>query len=93
MTVSREDALKVSHLARISIDDSKIDELCNNLNRILSFVEQLNEVDCSQVDDTLQYISSMHERDDVAKPNNPALVLANAPAKECDMFVVPRVVG
>ncbi|GHU11313.1 aspartyl/glutamyl-tRNA(Asn/Gln) amidotransferase subunit C [Alphaproteobacteria bacterium] len=93
MTVSREDALKVSHLARISVDDSKVDELCNSLNRILNFVEQLNEVDCSQVDGTLQYISSMHERDDVAKPCDPSLVLSNAPHKECNMFVVPKVIG
>lgn len=92
MTVSVNDVKKVAHLARIKLDDSKIDNLCNDLNSILKFVEQLAEVDCAQIDDDLQYTTTLHERMDVAVECDPA-VMDNAPQKECNMFVVPKVLG
>ncbi|MBR1734303.1 MAG: Asp-tRNA(Asn)/Glu-tRNA(Gln) amidotransferase subunit GatC [Alphaproteobacteria bacterium] len=92
MTVSVDDVKKVAHLARIKLDESKTNELCESLNSILHFVEQLGEVDCSAVSDDMQYTTTLHEREDVAVPCNPA-VMDNAPQKECNMFVVPKVVG
>ncbi|MDR1235597.1 MAG: Asp-tRNA(Asn)/Glu-tRNA(Gln) amidotransferase subunit GatC [Holosporaceae bacterium] len=92
MSVTEEDVRKVSHLARIRSDDSKIEGLRNDLNRILGFVEQLNEVDCSLVDDSMQYVTTLHERKDMAVTCDPA-VMDNATKKECNMFVVPKVVG
>ena len=92
MSVSIDDVKKVAHLARIKLDESKTDELCGSLNSILHFVEQLNEVDCSKIDDDMQYTTTLHERADIAVPCDPA-VMDNAPQKECNMFVVPKVVG
>ncbi|MDR2158280.1 MAG: Asp-tRNA(Asn)/Glu-tRNA(Gln) amidotransferase subunit GatC [Holosporaceae bacterium] len=92
MSVTEEDVKKVLHLARIRVDDSKINEIKGNLNSILSFVEQLREVDCSQIDETVQYATSLHEREDVSIPCDSA-VMDNAPEKGCNMFVVPKVVG
>jgi aspartyl-tRNA(Asn)/glutamyl-tRNA(Gln) amidotransferase subunit C len=92
MSVTDEDVRKVSHLARIRVDDSKVSSVRSDLNRILGFVEQLKEVDCTQIDDTLQYVTILHERKDLAMACDPA-VMSNASEKECDMFVVPKVVG
>ncbi|MDR2645890.1 MAG: Asp-tRNA(Asn)/Glu-tRNA(Gln) amidotransferase subunit GatC [Holosporaceae bacterium] len=92
MSVTESDVRKISYLARIRIDDSKIHEVQDSLNQILSFVEQLNEVDCSQVDDIFQYSTGLREREDVIGVGDPALA-RNAPAMECNMFVVPKVVG
>lgn len=92
MSVSLSDFKKVAHLARIELDESKNDKLCNDLNGILHFVEQLSEVDCSSVNDDMQYSTSLHEREDIAKPCDPS-VMNNAPQKECNMFVVPKVVS
>lgn len=92
MSVTVDDVKKVAHLAKIKIEDSKISEIQESMNRILSFVEQLNEVDCSKIDDDIQYISKMHEREDVAEPCDPA-VMNNASEKELNMFVVPKVVS
>lgn len=92
MSVIIDDVKKVSHLARIKVDESKIDEICGKLNNILKFVEQLNEVDCSKIDKSMQYVSTLHEREDIAEICDPA-VMDNAPQKECNMFVVPKVVG
>lgn len=94
MSVTIDDVKKVSHLARIKINDAKkVDELCNSLNSILKFIEQLNEVDCSQIDESLQYVSTLHEREDIAKYYTPEVIMDNAPFKECNMFVVPKVIG
>ena len=92
MSVVIDDVKKVSHLARIRVDDSRVGEICDRLNNILKFVEQLNEVDCSRIDKSMQYVSILHERKDVAETCDLA-VMNNAPQKECNMFVVPKVVG
>ena len=93
MSVTVNDVKKVCRLARIKISDTeKVLELCDNLNSILTFIEQLNEVDCGQIDETLEYVSTLHERDDIVQESDPA-VMDNAPFKECNMFVVPKVVG
>ncbi|MDR0968611.1 MAG: Asp-tRNA(Asn)/Glu-tRNA(Gln) amidotransferase subunit GatC [Holosporaceae bacterium] len=92
MSVAEEDVRKVAYLARIRIDDSKIGEICRSLNKILAFVEQLEEVDCSQINEEVQPSASLRERDDVVVPCD-AAVMNNAPEKERNMFVVPKVVG
>lgn len=92
MSVTSEDIKKVSHLARIRVEEHEIDEIKNTLNGILTFVEQLKEVDCSKVDDSVQYITSLHEREDQLIDCDDSL-MDNAPVKECNMFVVPKVVG
>lgn len=92
MSVSLVDLRKVAHLARIRLDDSKDAKLCEDLNSILHFVEQLSEVDCSSVDDDMQYSVVLHEREDLVVPCDPT-VMDNAPLKECNMFVVPKVVS
>ena len=72
MTVSVKDLKKVAHLARIRLDESKADKLCNDLNSILNFVEQLSNVDCLKINDDMQYTTALHERADVARPCDPA---------------------
>ncbi len=92
MSVTVEDVKKVAHLARIKIVESQIAEIQDSMNRILNFVEQLNEVDCSSVDGDAQYTSKLHEREDIAVKCDPA-VMNNAPEKELNMFVVPKVIS
>lgn len=92
MSVTAEDIEKVSHLAKISVSKEKAEKMEGALNKVLHFVEQLSEVDCSGIDDSLEYEAKLHERADVAEETDPA-VMNNAPEKECNMFVVPKVLG
>jgi aspartyl-tRNA(Asn)/glutamyl-tRNA(Gln) amidotransferase subunit C len=92
MSVTEEEVRRVSYLARIRMDDSKIHEIQEGLSKIIQFVEQLKEVDCSQVEDVSQYSASLHEREDIAIACD-RTVMSNAPARECNMFIVPKVVG
>jgi aspartyl-tRNA(Asn)/glutamyl-tRNA(Gln) amidotransferase subunit C len=91
MSVTNEEIKKVARLARIRMDNSKISEIEGGFNKILDFVSQLVEVDCTKVDDSVQYVTSLHERRDVCLACDPS-VMNNAPQKESNMFVVPKVV-
>jgi aspartyl-tRNA(Asn)/glutamyl-tRNA(Gln) amidotransferase subunit C len=92
MSVTKDDVMKVSHLAKIKLEGSeKVDELCNALNRILGFVEQLNEVDCSGIDDDAEYEAVLHEREDIIEQFDPA-VMNSTSCIESNMFVVPKVI-
>ncbi|MBO4405347.1 MAG: Asp-tRNA(Asn)/Glu-tRNA(Gln) amidotransferase subunit GatC [Alphaproteobacteria bacterium] len=92
MSVTAEDIEKVSHLAKISVSKEKAEKMKNDLNKVLHFVEQLSEVDCSGIDDSVEYEAKLHERADIVEETDPD-VMDNAPEKECNMFVVPKVLG
>ncbi|MDR0677473.1 MAG: Asp-tRNA(Asn)/Glu-tRNA(Gln) amidotransferase subunit GatC [Holosporaceae bacterium] len=92
MSITNEDVKKVSYLARIHVKDSEISNIKSSLNGILEFVDQLNEVDCSSVNEIALAPTITHEREDIVIPHDPSL-MDNAPQKECNMFVVPKIVG
>ena len=92
MSVTLDDVKKVSRLARIKMYDDNVDALCSDLNSVLNFVNQLNDVDCLQIDESLQYVSTLHEREDIAE-NCDSSVMEIVPFKECNMFIVPKVIG
>ncbi len=92
MSVAIEDVEKVSHLAKISIRKEKAEKMKDDLNKVLHFVEQLSSVDCLGMDDSVEYDATLHERADIATETDSS-VMDNAPEKECNMFVVPRVLG
>ena len=92
MSVTIEDVEKVSHLAKISISKEKAEKMKNDLNKVLHFVEQLSSVDCSGVDDSVEYDAKLHERADIVRETDSS-VMDNAPERECAMFVVPKVLG
>ncbi len=93
MSVSKEDIKKVSKLARIKVSEEKAIELKNSLNNVLNFVEQLSEVDCSMIDNTVQYSTKTHERSDIIEKTDIEGIMINAPEKQCNMFVVPKVIN
>jgi aspartyl-tRNA(Asn)/glutamyl-tRNA(Gln) amidotransferase subunit C len=94
MSVSRNDVKKVARLARIGVSDSEIDGILRDLDNILDFVEQLNSIDCFGADDGIQISSrNMPERIDVAEPCDASAIMSNAPEKDGNMFIVPKVVG
>ena len=67
MSITREEVAKIASLARISMDDAELDRMVPELNNILGWVEQLGEVDTSQVEPMTAVIpQAMRLRDDVA---------------------------
>ena len=85
---------RVAHLARIAVSEAEAAALQFELNTILGFVEQLNEVDISGVEPMTSVVAmAMKKRDDVVTEDEQAdKIVANAPVIEDRFFVVPKVV-
>ena len=94
MTVDAATVRRIAHLARVAVADDEVEHLRGELNAMLAFVEQLNEVDCAGVE-PMTAVTSMpmkQRRDEVTDGGIADDVLRNAPAREGDYFAVPKVV-
>ena len=85
---------RIARLARIKIADSEVAGLEKELSGILDWVEQLNEVDTSDVPPMTRVVPiGLKQRADVVNDGEiPEDVVANAPMSEDHFFVVPKVV-
>ena len=94
MSVDKETVKRVARLARIAVSDEEAESLTGDLNTILGFVEQLNEVDVTGVEPMTAVVAmDMKMRADVVTDGEKAdKVLANAPGGADPFFVVPKVV-
>ncbi|HPF22932.1 MAG: Asp-tRNA(Asn)/Glu-tRNA(Gln) amidotransferase subunit GatC [Hyphomonas sp.] len=92
MSVSKDDVRKVARLSRIAVPEDRLEELAGELNGILGWIDQLNEVDVSDVEPLTSVVETrLPMRDDVVTDGNiPDQVLANAPRTEDGFFVVPK---
>ena len=94
MSVDEATVRRIAHLSRIAIEDADVPRMQGELNAILAFVEQLNEVDVSGVEPmTAVTPMRMKQREDVVTDGGKsAIIVGNAPATEDGFFLVPKVV-
>jgi aspartyl-tRNA(Asn)/glutamyl-tRNA(Gln) amidotransferase subunit C len=94
MTVDPALVHRIAHLARIKVEESEVERLGRELSAILAFVEELNSVDVSGVEPLTSVLPmKMKKRTDVVTDGGKASdILANAPEREDQFFVVPKVV-
>ena len=94
MSVSPEQVRHIAKLARIAMSDEELDRLLPELNNILSWVEQLAEVNTEGVDPLTAVIEQkLRLRDDAITDGNVRdEVLANAPEAQHGFFAVPKVI-
>jgi aspartyl-tRNA(Asn)/glutamyl-tRNA(Gln) amidotransferase subunit C len=85
---------RIASLARIRVEDHEVEPLCHELNGILGWIEQLNEVDVSGVAPLTgaANMTMAMRADEVTDGGYPDKVLANAPERIGDFYVVPKVV-
>jgi aspartyl-tRNA(Asn)/glutamyl-tRNA(Gln) amidotransferase subunit C len=93
--LSRADVEHVAYLARLGLTDEELTRLEGQLNHILEQYAKLAELDTEHIPPTAQTIELENIlRDDVVKPSlPPEEVLANAPRREGEFFVVPAIIG
>ena len=94
MAIDQETVKRVAFLSRLKVEDDKIEATEAEFNKILQWVDQLNEVDTSAVE-PLVSVNEHHLKmraDQVTEGNQAAEVLKNAPLQEYGYFVVPKVV-
>ena len=94
MSVDTATVKRVAHLARIAVTDEDAERMTGELNAILGFVEQLNEVDVDGVEPMTSVIPmEMRKRQDRVNDGSKADdIVANAPLTEDNFFLVPKVV-
>jgi aspartyl-tRNA(Asn)/glutamyl-tRNA(Gln) amidotransferase subunit C len=94
MSVDEKTVRRVARLARIKVADAELPRLAGELNVILNFVEQLNEVNVENVEPLTSVVATeMKKRADVVTDGHYAKAITqNAAASEDDFFMVPKVV-
>ncbi len=94
MTISREDIEKVAVLARIRLDDEQIPALQNDLDNILSLVDQLSAADTGNVEPLAHPLDAVQRlrADEITESNQREAFQAIAPATENGLYLVPRVI-
>jgi aspartyl-tRNA(Asn)/glutamyl-tRNA(Gln) amidotransferase subunit C len=94
MSVDNATVRRIARLARIAVAEDEVEHLKGELNAMLDFVEQLSEVDVAGVEPMTSVMPmKMRQRvDEVTDGGIAADILANAPARQDDFFMVPKVV-
>ncbi len=94
MSIDKETARRVAHLARIEVAEDALEPLAGALSNILDFMEQLNEVDIEGVEPMSSVTPmALKRRADVINDGGyPEKILANAPDAREGFFAVPKVV-
>jgi len=85
---------RIAHLARVAVADDEVEHLRGEINAILSFVEQLSEVDVAGVEPMTSVTPMVMKKraDVVTDGDNVDAILRNAPATDGNYFLVPKVV-
>jgi aspartyl-tRNA(Asn)/glutamyl-tRNA(Gln) amidotransferase subunit C len=94
MAIDAATVRKVAKLARIAQPEETLEGLARELSGIMSWIEQLNEVDTEGVEPMTSAVHMpMPMRDDVVtEGGDPEVVLSNAPKRVGDFYVVPKVI-
>ena len=94
MSVDAATVRRIAHLARIAVQEDEVPHLQGELNAMLAFVEQLSEVNVDGIEPMTSVTPmEMKKRADVVNDGEIAdVVIANAPATEDHVFLVPKVV-
>lgn len=95
MQLSREDVEKVSLLGRLRLTPAELDTMTSQLVAIVGYVEQLKELDTTNVEPMAHAMELRNVfADDALRPSLPrAEALANAPKKDSECYRVPAVLG
>jgi len=95
MSLSRDDVLKVSLLARLELSDEELATMTGQLDRIVEYVDQLSEPNTEGVEPMAHALDVANVfADDRARPSLPReQALATAPKHDGECYLVPPVLG
>jgi aspartyl-tRNA(Asn)/glutamyl-tRNA(Gln) amidotransferase subunit C len=85
---------EIAHLARLEFDEASKPEMVNDMNRMLTFIDKLNELDTDHIEPLIY----MTDEKNVMRADVPETTLSqkdalkNAPKKDSDYFKAPKVI-
>ena len=94
MSIDAATVKRIGRLARIRVEENEVEKYQGELNAILGFVEQLNEVNVEGVE-AMTSVTPMQLRrreDKITDGGYPDRIVKNAPLSEDNFFMVPKVV-
>jgi len=94
MSIDKDTVKHIAKLARISLDEKKINSLSKDLSSIIKFIERLNELNTEKTVPLTSIINaSLRSRnDEVLDGKIRDQILKNSPEKNEEFFVVPKVI-
>ena len=94
MSIDKDTVKHISKLARISLNEKKVDSLSKDLTSITKFIENLNKLDTDKTAPLTSIINaSLKSRKDEVKDGKIRdQILKNSPEKNDKFFVVPKVI-
>ena len=94
MSIDKDTVKHISKLARISLDEKKINNLSKDLSSIVKFIEKLNELKTDKITPLTSIINASlkYRLDEVKDGKIRDQILENSPEKNEEFFVVPKVI-
>lgn len=92
MNIDRDEARRIAGLAHLEFDEAGLGRMAAEMTRILSYIDQLREIDVTGFEERDEAVTPM--REDEPQPSiDRDLAARNAPAWRDGFFVVPKVIG
>ena len=93
MSIDKDTVKHISKLARISLDEKKVDSLSKDLTSIMKFIENLNKLKTDKTNPLTSIINASlkSRKDEVRDGKIREQILKNSPEKNEEFFVVPKV--
>ena len=94
MSIDKDTVKHIAKLARISLDEKKINSLSKDLSSIMEFIGKLNELNTEKTVPLTSIINASlrSRKDDVSDGKIKDQILKNSPEKNEEFFVVPKVI-
>ncbi|MEX1187659.1 MAG: Asp-tRNA(Asn)/Glu-tRNA(Gln) amidotransferase subunit GatC [Bacteroidia bacterium] len=95
MTIDGKLVDELAHLARLSFENEAKTEMVSDMNKMLNFVEKLNELNTDNVEPLIYMTEEVNilREDEVISEITKEEALKNAPKRDSDYFRVPKVIG
>ena len=93
--LTKEDVLKIAKLSKLKFNESEIEKFKEDLNKIFDYMEELNKLDTSQVEPLFNVLDLKDKlrKDKVINSEIKKKILDNAPNKDENFIIVPKVIG
>ena len=94
MSIDKDTVKHIAKLARISLDEKKINSLSKDLSSIIEFIQKLNELNTEKIVPLTSIINASlrSRKDEVSDGKIRDQILKNSPEKNEEFFVVPKVI-
>ena len=88
-TFNKEELYKIAHLSALKIEESEVDAFVGQMRTILDYVDQLKEVSITTQVERVRNINVLRDDKAIQRPSGD--LLAMAPERDGQFFIVPNI--